>query len=85
MRLHAALLATVLLGGLSSAALADEVKNASKPLEGAAGAPRPQKKTQSSTFAPQAQLFVEQKDAPANSKTSLRLESITRLSAKSKD
>jgi hypothetical protein len=35
--------------------------------------------------APQAQLFVEQKEAPGASKTSLRLESAPRLSNKSKD
>ncbi len=35
--------------------------------------------------APQAQLFVEQKEAPVASKTSLRLESAPRLQSKSKD
>lgn len=86
MRLHAAVLFASLC--LSSAAFAEDVKTASKPLEGAPGAPRPQKKTQTATFSPQAQLFqlfMEQKDAPANSKTSLRLESTSRVSTKSKD
>lgn len=83
MRLHAAVLIAAL--SLASAAFAEDVKNASKPLEGAPGTRGPQKKTQGSTFAPQAQLFVEQKDAPTHSKTSLRLESTSRVSAKSKD
>jgi hypothetical protein len=57
---------------------------APKQLEAAPGAPasaRPGKVR--ATF--QAQLFVEQKDAPAASKTALRLEGLQRPSAKSKD
>jgi hypothetical protein len=85
MRLHLPASAILIVGLATSSAYAGDVKTASKPLEGAPGSTRPQKKTQGSTFAPQTQLFVEQKDAPANSKTALRLESTSRLSTKSKD
>jgi hypothetical protein len=79
MRLH--LLATLILIGFAGTAKAEvDHSDSAKPLEPAA---RNAKKT--SFFAPQAPLFVEQKEAPAASKTALRLNTSPRFGDKSKD
>ncbi len=86
MRLHAVISIGLLALG-ASAARAEApvaVANAPKLLEAAPGAPSMPRAGKVRT-AFQAQLFVEQKDAPAASKTALRLEAVQRVSAKSKD
>ena len=59
--------------------------NASKPMESAPGQLQARPSKVSARISAQAQLFVEQKEAPTASKTSLRIESTPRLSAKLKD
>jgi hypothetical protein len=81
MRLH--LFAAVVLVGLGFAgtAYADvDHSDSAKPLE-----PAVRQVKKASVFAPQAPLFIEQKEAPTASKTSLRLNGTPRLSDKSKD
>ncbi len=82
MRLHL-LAAVVFVGvvGFAGTAKAElDQGDSAKPLEPAT---RYAKKT--SFFAPQAPLFVEQKEAPAASKTALRLNTSPRFGDKSKD
>jgi hypothetical protein len=87
MRLHA-LAATLVFGGslaIAATASADEHVNTQKDLECAPGATATRPAKIRSLFQTQAQLFVEQKDAPTASKTALRFDSAARFSTKSKD
>ena len=65
------------------------IVNGPKHLESAPGANvssvAPSQKKMRALFSTQAQLFVEQKDAPTASKTALRMDTAPRLSEKSKD
>ena len=79
MRLHLLLAASfaLLVAGTARA----EHGDAAKSLESTQGAsPRASK-----VRAPQASLFLEQKEAPGASKTTLRMDGAPRLSQKSKD
>ena len=79
MRLH--LLATLILVSLAGSAKAEvDRSDSAKPLE-----PATHHAKKTSFFAPQAPLFVEQKEAPAASKTALRLNTSPRFGDKSKD
>jgi hypothetical protein len=84
MRLHA--LVAVLVLSFASLASADErVVNTQKDLECAPGSTAVRPSKVRSLFQTQAQLFVEQKEAPTASKTALRLDGSVRFSTKSKD
>jgi hypothetical protein len=78
--------AFAVLAAFGSARADERVVNTQKDLECARGAPatRPAKVVRS-LFQTQAQLFVEQKEAPAASKTALRLDSVVHFSTKSPD
>lgn len=81
MRLH--LRSLVIFLGLSAAGAAwADGNDQAKPVEMVPGQASPRA---AKLRSPQAQLFVEQKDAPAASKTSVRFENAPRLSSKSKD
>lgn len=82
MRLHLILSLFVLAISAGSAHAEGALMNGPKQLE---SAPLPQQKKMRAVFSTQAQLFVEQKEAPAASKTALRMDNAPRLSAKSKD
>jgi hypothetical protein len=83
MRLHLLLAAVVFAGliGFAGTAKAEiELNDSAKPLE-----PVVHHAKKTSFFAPQAPLFAEQKEAPAASKTALRLNTSPRFGDKSKD
>ena len=87
MRLHA-LVVGIFSASLALAATAhadDRAVNTQKDLERAPGATAARPSKIRSLFQTQAQLFVEQKEAPAASKTALRLDGVVRFSTKSKD
>jgi hypothetical protein len=90
MRLHALLIAGSFVALVASGtARANEnverIVNTQKDLECAPGATATRPSKVRSLFQTQAQLFVEQKEAPAASKTALRLDGAARFSTKSKD
>ena len=82
MRLH--LTAAAVSFCCAAPAFAEEPVHAAKPLEPVRASGVQAGKTQA-LFAPKVQLFVEQKDAPAVSKTAVRAEATQRLAVKPKD
>lgn len=84
-RCAALALAGVALSALPALADGHSDGNVAKTMESARGQLPARASKISARMSAQAQLFVEQKEAPTASKTSLRLELTPRLSAKLKD